>query len=667
MKLSKTILSAVAFCLCLFPAHGQDKVLPFRASAPLMEFIDHCYFLTDSAYYEQQDPPLDASFLHSSEINLEHMPKGYWMKFSIQNTSERQEDIQLFLGISEILDFFIPSEKGYQRFPIGAYESRKIVRKVSGIGKTFMSKVVVTLRPGETQTYYAFFSHLSSGAQASRDTKLSPRLISEPIWATQSNTSDAIWNVVFGCFLILILYHFVYYFLTKDNTYLYYCLFVFSVAFPFLTLTRDIVDRPEFNALLFFSVSGLFSVFYFQLARKFIRLQHLLPRWDKLLRYYIAGKTGVVVFYSLAHLITQDIFVILTLYIPAILIEFVLMVLLAIALVKTRDRISLAYVIGSSLAWAGMAFAILNADPELSFTPQLKPYKFATPAYGFVLESLFFAMVLAYRAKLNEVERKQAKDALIQQLEENKALQEKVNRELEEKVVERTKLIEMEKHKSEALLLNVLPKTVVDEMKETGTTRPKRFNDVSVLIADFVGFTAIAEKLSPEDLVQRLDFFFKNFDAIAARNHMEKIKTIGDAYMCVCGLPDPNPHHAENAVRTALEFQAFLEHYNQTQAGNMHEWRLRIGIQSGPIVAGVIGDYKFTYDIWGDTVNTASRLEQHSEGGKVNISQDVYELVHEQFAVVKRGTVDVKNKGVVQMYFVTGEKAQQPAQAPEHQ
>lgn len=647
-------LPGVLFLLLSSTLWAEQQPFEYRAGTPLSSFMEHCAFLPDSAYFDQKTPPQEATFIPFSEFDFSQLPNRYWIRFSIRNTESQPVDIQIFVGLSEKLDLYIPFAEGYRQFPIGTFESRKIARQISGPGKTFMAQAAVSLGPGETRTYYAWFHHLSTGVQAERDSKIPPLLIDQDIWTSNIQTSDTIWSLIFGCFIILILYHFVYYFLTRDSVYLYYCLFVFSAAFPFLTLIRDVSDSPEYNALLFFSVSGLFSVFYFQLTRQFISLKTLLPKWDKALKYFILGKTALVVLYSILHLFTQDIFVILATYIPALFIELVLMVLLAIALIKTKDRISLQFVLGSSLAWLGMLTAILSADPGASFTPQVHPYKFGIPAYGFVLESLVFAMVLAYRSKLNEVEKKKAQDALISQLQENKALQEKVNRELEEKVIERTQTIELERQKSENLLLNVLPHSIVEEMKETGSTKPRRFDNVSVLYADFADFTRISANMTPETLVQRLDHFFKNFDAIVARNGMEKIKTIGDAYMCVSGLPDPHEDHARRAVQAALEIQDFLKEYNESLESGQAPWRLRIGVNSGPVVAGVIGDYKFTYDVWGDTVNTASRLEMYSEPGKINISEAVHTLVKEDFNFVERGSVEVKNKGKVRMYFVEG-------------
>ncbi len=637
---------------CLTIINAQEKRVDYNSETGLTEFMEATYFLLD---YESQNldyPPVDGNFISSDQVNFNKIPAEYWIRFTIHNNEKDRVSIQLFVGLSEVLDFYIPDEKGFQKYPIGVYESRKVVKKISGEGKTFLSQAVITLAPNETRTYYAYFKHLSSGVQAERDSRIAPRLISENIWIDNNETSTVVWSFIFGCFLILILYHFVYYFLTRESVYLYYCLFVFSVSFPFFTLVRDVADIPEFNAMLFFSISGLFAVFYFQLTRKLIDLPELLPKWDKILRYYIIGKVILVVIYSVVHLILEDIFIILAVYIPAILVENVLIFLLVIALWKTRDRIAMLFVIGSLIAFAGLFIAILSADPKTAFTPQINPFKFATPAYGFVLESLFFAGVLAYRTKLNEIERKAAKDALIRQLQENKELQEKVNKELEARVQERTKTLRIEQQKSESLLLNVLPQTIVNELKETGHTIPKRYDEVTVLFADFVGFTRISEKLDPEEIVERLDNFFRQFDAIIKRNKLEKIKTIGDAYMCVCGLPNPDPDHTLNTVMAALEIQEYMREYNKRLNEDEEPWMLRIGIHSGPVVAGVIGDYKFAYDVWGDTVNTSSRLEQASTSGKINISEALYLQVRHKFQCRKRGSIEVKNKGLISMYFV---------------
>lgn len=202
-----------------------------------------------------------------------------------------------------------------------------------------------------------------------------------------------------------------------------------------------------------------------------------------------------------------------------------------------------------------------------------------------------------------------------------------------------------EKRKSDNLLHNILPVSVAAELKATGQTTAKLYQSVSVLFSDFVNFTAISENMPPEDLVAELNRHFSAFDDIMARYGLEKIKTIGDAYLAVCGLPQPNPHHARLTVLAAHEMIAYLSQAKST-------FKLRIGINSGSVVAGVVGVKKFAYDIWGDTVNTAARMEQNSHPGRINISEATYQLVKNEFDCEHRGKVAAKNKGEIDMYFV---------------
>ena len=174
-----------------------------------------------------------------------------------------------------------------------------------------------------------------------------------------------------------------------------------------------------------------------------------------------------------------------------------------------------------------------------------------------------------------------------------------------------------------------------------------------MLFADLVGFTKIAEKMSPEELVQELDDCFQAFDEILERHHMEKIKTIGDGYMGAGGLPVPNDTNPNDAVKAGLEILAYLNKQNEKRKLQRKRiWKVRIGIHTGELVAGVIGKNKFAYDIWGDTVNLASRMESSGESDKVNISGATYELVKDFFKCTHRGKVQAKNKGEVDMYFI---------------
>lgn len=218
--------------------------------------------------------------------------------------------------------------------------------------------------------------------------------------------------------------------------------------------------------------------------------------------------------------------------------------------------------------------------------------------------------------------------------------------------------LSIEKKKSDDLLLNILPEQVAQELKEHGQSKARNFGNVSVLFTDFVNFTGISERLSPEELVHEIDQYFKAFDRIVDTYGLEKIKTIGDAYMAVCGLPHENQQHARNVVNAALAIREYVNEYKASRVKNNEPFfDIRIGVNSGAVVAGIVGLKKFAFDIWGDTVNIASRIESSGEPGKVNISGSTYELIKDEFDCSYRGKIPIKNRGEIDMYFVIKSKA----------
>lgn len=217
------------------------------------------------------------------------------------------------------------------------------------------------------------------------------------------------------------------------------------------------------------------------------------------------------------------------------------------------------------------------------------------------------------------------------------------------------KIIEKEKERSENLLLNILPAEVAEELKQNGEAKAKGFDMVNIIFTDFKDFTQISEKLSASELVGEINYCFKGFDAIMEKYEVEKIKTIGDAYMAAGGLPTSTPESTRNSILAAIEMSEFVEkRLQEREASGKFGFEMRCGIHSGPVVAGIVGVKKFQYDIWGDTVNTASRMESSGEVGRVNISQDTYELIKGEsaFSFEKRGNIAVKGKGEMTMYFV---------------
>ena len=219
------------------------------------------------------------------------------------------------------------------------------------------------------------------------------------------------------------------------------------------------------------------------------------------------------------------------------------------------------------------------------------------------------------------------------------------------------RIIEAQTARSENLLLNILPEETARELKEKGRVAAKKYEQVSVMFTDFKGFTEFSKNLTPEELVKSIDFFFSKFDEVVESYNLEKIKTIGDAYMCAGGLPDVDPGHPKRLLLAAFDILEIVEDakHNPDHA-EVISFDIRIGINTGPVVAGVVGYKKFAYDIWGDTVNVASRSEGLSEPGRINITENTYELVKDDFECEYRGEIFVKNKGMVKMYFVLGPK-----------
>ena len=213
--------------------------------------------------------------------------------------------------------------------------------------------------------------------------------------------------------------------------------------------------------------------------------------------------------------------------------------------------------------------------------------------------------------------------------------------------------LETERRKSDKLLLNILPPKIAEELKQNGKVKPVHYESASILFTDFKDFTKLAEQLTPEELVDELDYCFSYFDMVTETHNLEKLKTIGDSYMCVAGIPTPNPTHAIDAVLAALQIQAFMGWRRQEKIQNNQSYfEIRLGIHSGSLLAGVIGKKKFSYDVWGDAVNIASRLESSSLPGAINISQATFELVKDFFECEHRGKIAAKNKGDIDMYFV---------------
>lgn len=221
------------------------------------------------------------------------------------------------------------------------------------------------------------------------------------------------------------------------------------------------------------------------------------------------------------------------------------------------------------------------------------------------------------------------------------------------------KILDSQNAKIEHLLLNILPEEVAQELQKNGSATPRFYEKVTVLFTDFKGFSLLSKDLSPQEVVTELNECFMAFDDIIERYNLEKIKTIGDSYMCAGGIPTEDENHLFNVVRASIEMQNFIIRRNEEKSrNNLPEWNIRIGINTGPIVAGVVGRKKYAYDIWGATVNIASRMESNGEPGRVNISSATYEMIKDKYECTYRGKIFAKNIGEIDMYFIDNEVSQ---------
>ncbi|TAH30864.1 MAG: hypothetical protein EAZ06_01620 [Cytophagales bacterium] len=282
--------------------------------------------------------------------------------------------------------------------------------------------------------------------------------------------------------------------------------------------------------------------------------------------------------------------------------------------------------------------------------------------------SIFSLIVLVLFVIIWLRNQKKANTALQQKNIEIELKSEEIKQQAEEILAQRDALEEksevliQEQQKSESLLANILPPHIVDELKEKGLVTPSYHSKVSVIFTDFKGFTKIAANMTAEEVVTELSVCFEKFDAIMEKYNLDKIKTIGDGYMAAGGFFDAE-QQANNAIEACLEMLDFMEEWKKEKA--LHQkpiFEVRIGIHTGGVVAGVIGKKKFAYDIWGDTVNLASRMESSGEAGKLNISEATYNIIKDNFECTPRGMITAKNAGEMQMYFVERKKEKEQEQ-----
>lgn len=580
-----------------------------------------------------RDPPTFQTY-RGSVLNFENSSGVFWLKFELENLTG--ENIFLQFGNPEL------DEIGCYGVTSGKVDWQLISGSRHPFNTRYMQSNKVCLPIGsKSGTIY-----ISIQARASLYLPLSVGSLKS---LSDVNHKDDMFNgACIGIMLIMLLYNFFIFLSVRERLYLQYCLYLLSstammlfiegLQFDLLWRGNHAINNFYFTNIIVATTTSLAIWF----SNTFLDIKNRAPRlkWvNALLLTALAASLviGQIGLHEMTNKLVQTASGLTSLY----------LLILGIVFLINGYKEAKFYVVSWGILVSGAIIYLLTLNGVININFwTLNSFQIAS-----MLEAVMLSFALADRINTYRREKHIAQNLAIVQAQENEQLIRDQNVSLEREVEVRTRDLNAEMQKTEDLLLNILPNEVARELKEKGSSEARLYNHVTVLFTDFVNFTGIGENLTPKELVQEIHHCFEAFDNITVKYGLEKIKTIGDAYMAVCGMPVSDTEHARKAILAALGIMDFINDYHTK--GGLFE--LRIGIHSGPVVAGIVGIKKFAYDIWGDTVNTASRMESSSERGKINISESTYELIKDEseFQFEPRGEVEVKGKGAMKMWFVS--------------
>jgi class 3 adenylate cyclase len=591
----------------------------------------------DSSYAEALDwalnkPPISAGPQQCSEA-------GCWLSFQIENASAKSQDLNLENG-SDLCEIWVirPDRSVEALRPIGPY----------GVQLSMSGDPATHFMLGANQRV-TLLVHISLGPvfgwSSSSNIGIAPAALAQ----NSQKLATLVDGILLGGLVVLGLYNLLVGLLTADRSYFWYSLYLFLMAVSSTSagggnlISYVFAPRnPLVGVTLDQLAGGLMWIALVGFSRRFLDTKRSLPRYDMLwnipviilVASLLLGFMNVHVWNVIAYL--GD-------CLPAPLGIVAAWLRLRQGNRSARWFLIAQVILGLGiLLQTGFDFDLLDLQRGLWFD-LLTAH---TAWLASLVEAVLFSFALADRIRsLTQTVAGQT----ILHLREKETLISRQKEELILEVGERTRELQQEKHKSDQLLLSVLPAEVAEELKACGESRPRRYDDVSILFTDFRNFTTTVSALPAERLVAELNEIFQVFDTILVKHAVEKIKTIGDSYMVASGLPHVVPDHAMRCVAAALDMLAFMQQRNLTSA---IKWGMRAGIHSGPVVAGIVGKTKFAFDVFGDTVNIASRMESNSEPGRLNVSAYTYHLVRDHFLGEYRGKVEVKGKGEIDMYFI---------------
>jgi class 3 adenylate cyclase len=566
----------------------------------------------------------DARFVSFQEGYTSGKETYHWFKLTVQNNSTQNQVLYLGTTRFEHLQFWLKTDST----TIGPLLNGQLVplpqKHVAINGLSFFK---FDLAQGQEADIYLKAINQNASILPQQITPLT--LASEPHFRNNYEKAGDYTYIFIGAIGIMFLFNLLLFFTTHLRVYFYYSSYVFWVAIFAIGLIPQfaypLYGNMDVNLFPMATGGTASTMFYVLVGGEIMEIKKYYPkikRFLDIILWLFAVPLITGLFPNLATVTAILNFVLASLAFPSIFIVCFLMVLKGHSSSKIFFVAVLIFVTGAMT----LILSLLNILPPVIFRlPIINFYQVCVLG-----ELAFFALGIGGR--INEMKHLKAQEA-IERL--------------------RADQLVAEKEQTRKLLLNTLPESTVDELMQNGKVSPRFHQNVSILFIDIVDFTKYTEKFSPDELIKDLDYYYGAFDSVIQKYNLEKIKTIGDAYLAVCGVPQLVADNAHQTIRAAKEILAFVEAEKQNhQRLGKDFFEVRIGVHTGDVIAGVVGTIKFAYDIWGDSVNTAARMEQNSEPGKINISEATYALIQAQIECTYRGKINAKNKGKIDMYFV---------------
>ncbi len=641
----KRTASFILLLLAASPAflHAQEKLI-LDTAKPYQRIGKFVYYIKDPqrkiSFEEASNPALAFRYTKSEQEsnNFGNVEMAVWNRFTITNPTQKKWLLSVEAYNIDYIEFYYPDTL------TGKYRKELSGRHLPFSAMKYKSNDFVFAVSVPKDSTYTFYLKIDAHYM-----QYPLSITTQEKFIEQSHRKDLFTGIYYGLVIVFMFYNLFVYFSVKDKSYLYYVVYIFFNALLIAQLkglTAEIFGDPlHFLWNYAPAVIAVTSLFSFIFTRHILETKTHAPLADKLIVYGFFPAYIITFLLSVLH---RNLYASI---LNQMLGMLALLFLFSVALYIYRKGFKPArfYIVASFFYFLGVLIYVLKGFDFLPFNAITNN----SIEVGSTLQMIMFAFVIADRLKIFKTEKENAQTDLVASLQENQRLITEQKNVLEIKVKERTAELTKEKERSDELLLNILPAETARELKETGRSEPKLFEQVTVIFTDFKDFTLISENLSPAELVSEMNYCFSEFDRIISTCNIEKIKTIGDSYMAAGGLPIPNQTHAKDTIRAALAIREFMQGYNKKRMSNgKGAFEIRIGIHTGSVVAGIVGIKKFAYDIWGDTVNTASRMESSSEPGKINVSGSTYELVKDEFSFLHRGKIEAKNKGQIDMYYL---------------